>query len=74
MARQVSSFIAAGYQIEKGKENKALDAARVLAYDDIETAFMKAAEQDAPPAENKEGSFERFMMGLGATGGAKRGQ
>jgi hypothetical protein len=47
--------------------------ARVLAYDDIEMALLKDAPE-AAPAENAEGSFERFMMGLGATGGAKRGQ
>jgi len=49
-----------------------LEAASTLAYDDIETAVLKATP--AAPQENKEGSYERFMMGLGATGGAKRGQ
>jgi hypothetical protein len=48
--------------------------ARELAYDDIEAAALKAGPASAAPQENKEGSYERFMMGLGATGGAKRGQ
>lgn len=75
LARQVSSFVAAGYQIEKGKPNPALDAAQTLGYDDIEVAFLKAGPAEpAAPKENAVGSFERFMMGLGATGGAKRGQ
>ncbi len=40
LARNLSGFIAAGYMVEKGKENTALDQAGKLAYDDIEAALL----------------------------------
>ena len=61
LARNVTGFIAAGFQIEKGKENTALKHAASLAMDDIESALLSEAPLVAPK-ENKSGSYERFMM------------
>jgi hypothetical protein len=66
LARNIAGFIAAGYQIEKGKENKALDQAGKLAFDDIELALLGGKVQSPDqPAENGAGSFERFMGMMG---------
>lgn len=40
LARNLASFIAGGYMLDKGSENPAAEAARVLAFDDIEAAFL----------------------------------
>ena len=66
LARNLAGFIAAGYQIEKGKENKALDSAGKLAMDDIETTLLGGTVQKPnAPAENGVGSYERFMSMMG---------
>lgn len=76
LARNLAGFIAAGYMIEKGKENKALKQAGLLAYDDIEAALLGAApavsaDSNDPLArvdplkvadQNGVGSFERFAL------------
>lgn len=64
LARNIAGFIAAGYMIDKGKENKALDMAGKLAFDDIEALLLGAETSEAAgkPKENSAGSFERFMM------------
>lgn len=64
LARNLAGFIAAGYMVEKGKENKALKHAGKLAYDDIEATLLGAeTSKDVDAAKvNGEGSFERFMM------------
>jgi len=70
LARQIATYIAAGFETPKGKENEALKQAQQLAYDDVETALLKMSEevQDNIPAEdkNKPGSFERFMQTVGS--------
>lgn len=40
LARSLSTFIAAGYMVEKGKENPALKMAASLAYDDVEAVLL----------------------------------
>ena len=67
LARNLGSFIAAGYQIEQGKENMGLKLAGQLAYDDIEAAILGASTSagTSAPKENGNGSFERFMMMAG---------
>lgn len=71
LARNLSSFIAAGYQVEKGKENKALAHAGLLAYDEVEATLL-GAEKPGQPKENGVGSYERFMQM--ASGLDKRGK
>lgn len=46
-ARQFTSYIAAGYMIDGKKGNPALDAAQVLAYDEIEAAQIEEAQKRA---------------------------
>lgn len=66
LARNIAGFIAAGYQIEKGKDNKALDQAQKLAFDDIETVLLGGTPQNPnAPKENGVGSYERFMGMMG---------
>lgn len=60
--------------VEAGKPNPALEQAGKLSYDDIEAAVLGSASAAQQAPENKNGSFERFMMTLGARGGAKPGQ
>lgn len=50
LARNISGFIAAGYMVEKGKENPALKSAESLAYDDIEAALLGVARKPAEVA------------------------
>ena len=67
LARNLAGFIAAGYQMEKGKENKALTQAGQLAFDDIETVLLGGTPQspNGGPKENGVGSYERFMGMMG---------
>ncbi len=58
LARNISGFIAAGYQIEKGKENKALEQAGKLAYDDIEALLLGAETSNAVPVLSEDGTRE----------------
>lgn len=66
LARTISTYIAAGYMVGEGKENKALKHAGQLAYDDIESLMLgnapAASGGNSAQAENKPGSYERFMM------------
>jgi len=64
LARNIATYIAAGFEVGKGKENTALKHAKQLAYDDIEALMLGAepAQGAVKPAENKPGSYERFMM------------
>jgi hypothetical protein len=64
LARNIATYIAAGFEVGKGKENKALTQASKLAYDDIEALMLGGTPStgEAKPAENKPGSYERFMM------------
>lgn len=59
----MAGFIAAGYMVEKGHENKAIDMAQKLAIDDIDAALVGA--KGATPKENDNGSYERFMRAMG---------
>lgn len=67
LARNITGYIAGGYQIEKGKDNKALDMASKLAFDDIETVLLGGSPQapNGGPKENGVGSYERFMTMMG---------
>lgn len=67
LARNIASYIAGGYQIEKGKDNKAFDQAGKLAFDDIETVLLGGTPQGPAggPKENGVGSYERFMTMMG---------
>ncbi len=72
LARTLGGLVAAGYQVEKGQENKGLTYAATIAYDDIEAALLKDGPSQAAPKENGAGSFERFMMMTGDL--ARRGK
>lgn len=61
LARNISQFIAAGYMVSEGSENKALKQAGLLAMDDIEQAALKEASENAPAKENDSGSYERLL-------------
>lgn len=67
MTRNLAQFAAAGYMIEKGQENKALTQAERLAIDDVEAALLGHEPQNSSggPAENGNGSYERFMGMVG---------
>lgn len=58
--------------VAEGKENTGLKHAASLAMDDIEAALLGQTPTSGPDAHtNKIGSYEKFMMTLGATGGRK---
>lgn len=71
--RQLASFIAAGYMVDGKKGNPALDAANVLAFDEIEEAQIEESVKrnaDKPKVKGSVddpavGSFERFMGTMG---------
>lgn len=48
LARSLASFIAAGYMVDKGKENPALDSAAQLAFDEIESVLLGSKTESAP--------------------------
>lgn len=49
----------------EGQQNTALENAPKIAYDDIERAFLQAADEAPPvPKENAPGSYERLMAGF----------
>lgn len=62
--RTLSTYIAAGYMVEKGKENKALSEAQNIGYDAIDQALLGVESGGAK--ENTNGSFERLMGWAGA--------
>lgn len=65
--RILAQYVAAGYMIEKGKPNTALENASYLGYDDIERAMAEASDTaSAAPKENRPGSFERLVGWSGA--------
>lgn len=73
MTRQLASFIAAGYMTDGKSENKALKAAQMLAFDEIERLQLLAAEHmvdDRPRGQSAQeparGSAERFMRTFGS--------
>lgn len=61
LARQLATFVAQGYMVEG--ENKAVEAAQNLGYDDIEIAAL-TGEVPPKPGEvrNRKGSFERLAQ------------
>ncbi len=66
MTRTLAQFAAAGYMIEKGQENKALNQAERLAFDDVEAALLGHEPSDSNgPQDNGNGSYERIMMMMG---------
>lgn len=73
MTRHIAQYIAMGYQVEKGKPNPPLEAAQTLSLDPVE-ALLLGGSSDSAVKENKTGSYERFMMQLGANGGKKPGE
>lgn len=73
MTRTLAQFIAAGYMTDGKSPNTALDNAGLLTLDEVEAKMLGAAPAATAP-ENKEGSYERFMGALGASGGRKPGQ
>jgi hypothetical protein len=70
----LASYIAGGYMVGKDEPNEALDAAKLISFDDIEKEqleeFARAAK--AIPLEDtvKAGSFERLT---GLISGARTG-
>lgn len=66
MTRQLATFIAQGYMTTK--ENPAIEAASMLAYDEIEKAQLEEAAKrhaETPRVkENSVGSYERLMGSL----------
>ena len=73
MTREITGYIAAGFEVGAGKPNTALDRAATLSLDDVEAAML-GSSAPAPVKENQNGSFERFMGALGGNGGRKPGQ
>lgn len=69
--RTLAQYIAAGYMIQKGAPNTALDNAQFLGYDDVERAMVEAPGSSKTPRENKAGSFERLMGWAGDLGKRK---
>lgn len=66
MTRTLAQFQAAGYMIEKGKENVALNQAEMLTLDEVEAALLGHEPSNSNgPRENGVGSYERFMMMMG---------
>lgn len=64
--RQLASFIAAGYMVDPKKGNPALDAAQVLAYDEIEQAQLEEAAtrgHDDKPTDGR-GDANGFVWGV----------
>lgn len=51
LARNISGFIAAGYMVEKGRDNPAIESAASLAYDNIEAALLGVST--AAPVDSK---------------------
>jgi hypothetical protein len=64
LARNITTYIAQGYQLGKNQPNTALDHAQQLAFDDIERAFLGAAAAEPKVKENAPGSYERLMSGF----------
>lgn len=64
--RILAQYEAAGYQLGKNQENKALKQAEGLGFDEIEQLLMGASPQRQEPNENGNGSYERFMAMVGA--------
>lgn len=60
--RHIAQYIAQGYMVGKGEQNKPLEQASTIGFDDIERAFLGAAS--AQPKENARGSYERLMSGF----------
>lgn len=60
LARNLAGFIAAGYMVEKGKENKGLAQAGKIAYDDIEALLLGAETkaQTVAPVLSADGERE----------------
>lgn len=73
LARQITSYVAAGWEIAEGQENKGLTQAATLGYDDIEVELLKEAQKradDVPVhAEPPVGSFERILGFMSQTRG-----
>lgn len=71
--RQLATFTAMGYWVEGN--NPAVSAAQSLAFDKIEVAELKEAEEqrentpfdpeNPPEADVQRGSFERFLGSMG---------
>lgn len=66
MTRTLAQYTAAGYMVGKNEENKALRQAEELAFDEIEAVLLGAELKKKDPHENSNGSYERFMMMVGA--------
>ncbi len=69
--RVLSQFIASGYMVKKGEENKALQHAQTLGYDAIDRVLAGGQAEEGVAKENKPGSFER-LMGWAQAGMTKR--
>jgi hypothetical protein len=72
MTRTLAQYIAQGYMTDGTSPNQALEQASKLTLDEVEAPLLGAAADK--PKENKEGSYERFMGTLGASGGRRPGQ
>lgn len=73
MTREITGYIAAGFDVGKGKPNTALDRAATLSLDDVEAAMLGSSAPAPAVKENRNGSFERFMGALGGNGGRRPG-
>lgn len=65
LGRNIAQFVAAGFMVAEGQENKALAQAGLLAMDDIERAMLKDVAAEPSVKENAPGSYEKFMRFAG---------
>jgi hypothetical protein len=67
VARNIASYVAAGFETPKGKTNEALNQAQKLAIDDIDVVLLGGTLNTgvATQKENGVGSYERLMRGMG---------
>jgi len=66
MTRNIVSYIAMGYWIDKESENAPLEAAKTLSLDEIESDILNKVKDAPPPVKEIEnGSYERFLLAFG---------
>jgi hypothetical protein len=69
VARNIATYVAAGFEVPKGKSNTALDMAQKLSMDDVEHILLGGkVENAAGQKENGIGSYERLMRGMSSGG------
>lgn len=62
--RMITTYIANGYMLEKDAENKPLEAAGLLSYDEVESMMLSNKPIVEEKKENAVGSYERLVSAL----------